>query len=578
MTDLRAITIQPPYDGIDSDSAPDAIEPTKGHVVANFLVDRPGQLPIRGPLNETTVILSSSSGEKPVGVWPFNDKLLVGYRAPSATAKRDPWVAPYRKAALAADLSAALTGANALKVIDLAASPVTVSSLTPTDASRVPGPRYTRLGAHVYGVSFDTTTAAVNENGGFRKLTSILRWDGAVEPVVHVNAPRGAQDIRAHYQRLFVLGGRNPDGTGQIANNTLWYSDPIAGTTPLPDTLAAWQDDTSGLVNQIVVDSDQSDDFGAALARVGQSLVIFKRRSIHVLHGHSPSTFQVRPFTLEQGCIDPRSIVEYEDGCLFMSDQGFMWFDGSQLVNMTPLQRSSIVAAAVEHVGDAGVDGGRCVAGRLPNSYIALSIGRSSSTSNPDSSTTSFCGMLHVPRRAWATLSSDVLTGRYAISFGRSSTKTYVLDDRRIVLANKITAPEQTSSSTRGYDVTEGGVPLIIPAELRTRLAPLSSPLHRSQLHRFLFDYTFERSIGGEFDAWQVQLSDGEGSNLGVYRVRSQTAASKRRRHVRDVFAEANDVQVVVTLPDDGVTGGLVRASILPMTVEFQATRQRRTE
>jgi hypothetical protein len=74
---------------------------------------------------------------------------------------------------------------------------------------------------------------------------------------------------------------------------------------------------------------------------------------------------------MEQGCIDPRSIVEYEDGCFFMSDRGFMYFDGSQLINTTQgVLRSSLVEAALAAVGDDGTDGGYVTASCLPNGYI----------------------------------------------------------------------------------------------------------------------------------------------------------------------------------------------------------------
>lgn len=580
---LRADTFVPPFDGIDTDSAPEAIPDSKAPVVENFLVDRPGQLPMRGPINEATGALGVSAGRKLVGCWKFNDKLLLGYRAVSATAVRDPWTVNYRTATAAQLATAALAN----KHVDLVTG--TVTSVVPATVGLVPGPSSTRLGAFVYGISFDTPTAAVNENGTFKKLTSLLHWDGtATDPVAHTNAPRGAQAVRSHSQRLFVLGGRNPDGTGTIQQNTLWWSDPIAGVTVLPDTLAAWQDDTSGLTNQIIVDSDDASDFGVGLANLGANLVIFKRRSIHVLTGYSSSTWQIKTFTLEQGCIDARSIVECEDVVFFMSDQGYMAFDGTQIRSASMNLNSSLLASAVAAVGSPGQDGGRACAARLPNGYIGLTIGKSSSASIADVSTTSFCGLYHVERGAWVTLQSDTLVSGCPLYMDRSTSKTFIVDEDQVLQANKLTAPEQEIAVKRGFD-TNGSIGGPIKARFQSKLCKLSSPLMRSQLHRFMLDYNF-RVVGTLDDnmelgfpgssGWYVTLLTADGDVLTPeYQVPIQgetTVHPFRRRHVKDVFAEASDLQVRVEWRDTPLS--LITASVLGFTAEYQTTRARPTQ
>jgi hypothetical protein len=598
VADLQALTLPPPYDGLDTDSAPEALADTKAPVVTNFLVDRPGQLPMRGPINEATASLNVVNGRMPVGPWIFNDKLLVGYREVDATKVRDPWTTPYRTAT-AAQLS---SGALAIQHVDLITAAIT--EITPANVNSIPGPRSTRLGPYVYGPAFDSSTAAVNENGTFKKLTSLLRWNGtATAPTIYANAPRGAQDIKAHYQRLLVLGGRNPDGTGEIQQNTLWYSDVLSGTTALPDTVAAWQDDVSGLTNQIIVDSDDSSDFLVGAAKVGGNTVLFKRRSMHMLLGYSPSTWTIKTFTTEQGCIDARSIVEYQDGCFFMSDQGLMWFDGSQLVNTSRNLRSTLLASAVAAVGDPGVDGGRVIASRLPNDYIGISIGSSPSASSASVSSTTFCGLYHT-RGAWTNLSSAALDGGYPIVLGRSSTRTFMFDDDKVIQANKLTAPE-VATSDHGIDVVTNlfrwddttafsgtgntllslGVEAFpantstqypIPAAFKSKLMRLAGPLQRSQLHRFLLDYAFT-IVGSTGDGWYVALVAGDGTSLATeYQVPASSSlatSTYRRRHVKDVFSETNDLQVQVRWSGTGVP--LSVATVFPFTVEFQPTRLR---
>lgn len=567
-TKQQVLSIPVPFEGLDTDSSPAVMAPAKARHVENFLVDRPGRLPMRGPLN-TAVEFIAPGALKPVGMWVFNDKVLVGLRAESATATRDPWVAPYRKAAAAADLS---TASLTLKVVDLGLG--TSTDVAITAQNQAPGHSHTRAGDFVYGPSFSAATN-VSVNGGFQNLNPIIRWAGATAvPVVYANAPHGAQAVRTHYRRLFVLGGRNPDGSGTIQLNTLWYSDQI-GTAALPDTLAAWQDDVSGLVNQIVVDPDDN-DFGVALARAGEKLVVLRRRSLFVLHGYSPSTFQMRAFSRDVGCIDPRSVVEVEDGCFFMSEHGFMYFDGEQLVNVSENLRTTLLQEALLAVGDTGQDGARVHCTRLRHGYIGVSVGVSHSrdTSAP---TTTFSALFHPASRAWTYVSSGALSGGKPTGYGRTQTTTFLMDDSKVVEASAVTLPEGAAAVDRGKDtvqavfrwvgtptfsggasftLTDGAGTQMFPAgsveypiqpRWESRLQRLADPFNRAQLQRVILDHKW---VSSGSTAWQVDVRNEADVSVGTITATPETAPTaydQRRRFTADIFSELSELQVVVT-------------------------------
>lgn len=605
MAEPQLFTIPAADQGLDTDSSPDSIAARKSPYLSDFLVDREGVLPMRGPLNDAVEFQAvPAAGPKVVGAWSHNDRVLIGRRAQSATAVRDPWVAPYRKASAESELA---TADETLKHVDLKTG--VVSDVAAVDQDDTIGPSFTRLGDYVYGIGYSReATNSVTVNGGSQWLTQILRWDGtAAALTVYANAPVGAQAVKSHYRRLFVLGGRNPDGSGAIQPNALWFSDPTDDAA-LTDALTSWQDDTTGLVNQIELLADDN-DFGVALARVGSDLCILRRRSIWVLSGYSPSTFTSKPFSHEVGCIDPRSVVEHDDGVYFMSDRGFMFFDGAQLVDVSPQLRTSLLASALAVVGDRGVDGGRCVAAPLLHGYIGVSVGTSSSESTDDS-TTQFAGLFHPARNAWVYVSSSALIGGFPVGFGRSSTEAYVYDDSRLLDASKMTLPESASSVDRGFDYvasvfrwvgpptfggtgntlldsagTEAfpsdGTRYIIPSTWHIPLLAITGPTRRGQIDRLILDYTWKMATTGTGDdAWRILMYDQDGATLlSLDNADPQdeepdtlgqapTVRASRERWVLDLYAEASDIEAIVQVKTDAVPPAEATLQALHLVVQ----------
>jgi hypothetical protein len=573
VAELAAQRLPPASEGLDTDASPEEVKPTKAPVVENFLVHRPGILPMRGPLNEVITYNAGAIGIKPIAFVPHADKILVGLRAASASAKRDPWEVMYRLGAEAAIGQASTTAYH----VDLTTG--TVTSVVTTRA-QIPGPRYSRLGDYTWIIAYEfgASSGKVNADGAALQGGKLLRWTGAaVAPTVFTNVPGdfNYMDVKAHHQRLFVLGGYDSAET----RNTLFFSD-LDG--PSSDVLTEWQDDVSGLTNQIVVESTNHNDFGVGLAKIGQNMAIFKRRSVHTLFGYSPSTFNLRSFASNIGCLDARSIIEWDEGCFFMSDQGFMYFDGAQLENVSKDVQSELLEHVLAAVGDEGVDGGRVSATRLPNGYLGLSVGVSDADSVE--ATTTYCAYYHPGRRAWAKLSSGLfLSSSRPTHFFRSNNYTLLADRTKIVKANALTVPELAAENERGFD-NNSGTKYRIPAKWYSRLFKLSNPLHRSQLSRLLLDYKFQVDGAADDgnDGWFVKLVGGDGTTLlDEYQVPAQgdpTSYLYRRRHTKDVKSEASDVQLQVQWKDSGGTyPAVIKAELYDAVLEFQRTRQRRS-
>jgi hypothetical protein len=585
MAPLRWQGIIPGYQGLDTDTAPDNLADGFAPVHENFVVHRNGLLQMRGPLVNHTA-LDLGSNEIVAGAWYWNNKVLVGLVAASVSATGEPWTGHYRKVSAEANLA---LGETTMKLVDLDALTVSNVSAGVTQANIIGG-RGARLGGHTYGIAYASSAASVNENGGRLWLRKLLRWDGTTTaPTAYTNAPEGAQDIRTHLNRLFVLGGRsNHIGSSltTIQANALYFSDNVIPAAGLADAASSWQNDATGLLNIMIVDSDNANDFGVGLAKVGDNLVIFKRRSVHILYGYSSDTFQLRTVTSDIGCLDQRSIVEYEDGCYFLSDQGYMWFDGEQIVNTSENLRTSLAVAGAQTVGDAGVDGGRAVATKLANDYVLLSIQKQTfSTGAQVADSSRFCALMHTPTGRWSKFSSDATANPTPVHVSRTLSQPYLIDGTRVQKCHLLTAPEQAAEADRGYDKVGGASPSTqeIPSKWWSALYQLSTPPYYSQLHRFMFDYGFvvDGAADGAHGGWYVQLVDGTGTVLHTeYQVPSAgdpTGYLFRRRDVADSFNEAGECQVRVEWRGTGTPLALVKAEIYGGTIEFSTARQRRS-
>lgn len=92
--------------------------------------------------------------------------------------------------------------------------------------------------------------------------------------------------------------------------------------------------DTGDNAGAIIIPAGKGDT-GTGLYSLNNALYIFQRRAIWRLYGNSPANFELRNVTNEVGMIDRRSLVEWNDILIFLSDNGVYFFDGSNLRNVT---------------------------------------------------------------------------------------------------------------------------------------------------------------------------------------------------------------------------------------------------
>lgn len=125
--------------------------------------------------------------------------------------------------------------------------------------------------------------------------------------------------IANHINRIWALSG-----------NTLRFS--ALDTSVSGEHFNDW--DTSNNAGTIIIPSGKGDS-GTGLYSLNNSLYVFQRRAIWRLYGTSPANFELRNVTNEIGLVDKRSLVEWGDLLIFLSDKGVYMFDGSNLKNIT---------------------------------------------------------------------------------------------------------------------------------------------------------------------------------------------------------------------------------------------------
>lgn len=133
--------------------------------------------------------------------------------------------------------------------------------------------------------------------------------------------------IANHINRVWTLEG-----------NTLRFS--VLDTSVAEENFNDW--DTSNNAGSIIIPSGNGDT-GTGLYSLNNSLYIFQRRAIWRLYGNSPGNFELRNVTNEIGMIDRRTLVEWNDILVFLSDLGVYYFDGSNLKNVSENKINSTI-------------------------------------------------------------------------------------------------------------------------------------------------------------------------------------------------------------------------------------------
>lgn len=534
MAELQTQRIKPAYGGWNTEAAPDYLGDVQAPVVENLLC-RPGKLVMRGPITTSLDLGYGTTNQVAHGWQVFDDRILMCNSHP--------------------------VGGFTTKHINVTSGVVTAVGATPANQQFFKGSS-AQIGGFTY--SF--------QNAGTLQL---MRWDGTAvnpTPIAVAVAPSSGTDLIAHAERLFV-GGSVVGGVG--GDHTIHFSD-VGGPAAL--ALTDWQDDVTGLTNQIIVGSIvDSDDIFVGFGRAGRDLVIFKTRSVWVLTGTGAASFAVRRFSDTVGCVDSSTIESVNDVCYFLSDQGLMMFDGARIISVSDDIRTTMLGAVLNPTTGAAASNLHCkyisrsmlmmnATGQSHNGAVVTSVGQLSA-------------LFDTNTRTWTSFLTNGTT-LPPCALIRCFGKTFVFDSRNLYRVDSIAQPSSDTLRTPadGKDVIMGTT-AAIPARFYSRLVKLASPPERSQLHRLLIDYKFRFATGTDSttgDAWTVALVAGDGTTLTTYQVPGQgstTAYLYRRRDSQEIFQECVDYQLRVSWL--GAATSLISAEIYDATVEFQSSHQR---
>lgn len=574
MADLRLLKIPCGYAGLFTEAAPDALPEGFALEHKNFLLHQENKMVMRGPLYPHTE-MTYGSGQMIIGCLRTHATMLVAFINPTAGKT----IEPHRSWDIfSTDASAFAQPHLTMKHINLRTGAVT--DVTASNVNRVPSTRQASIGNYTYAVGYyDGTQLATVPHIPNALISNhrLLRWTGtAVEPEIVTSAQRGMADVAVHYDKLFVLGSAS-------SPNTLYFSD-TGGPTGLA-TAADWQDDTTGLTNQIAIGRDDNQDHGVALAAAGQDLVIFKRHSIYVLSGYSSSTFTVRQVAAGLGCVDARSVIEVDHGVYFMSEQGYTFFDGAQF----QLVSSNVRSELTEVLANTNLDNGGTVhAVRLPNDYILLSFLNQDPTTGAADDCWGY--LFYAPAQRWSRYTSDATdtaVPRFSVQAGDTP---YLLDGVELLKGDQLTRSYQMSHVSLDEFVEHRGVDLLpsapsdavaIPAQWFSALIRAAVPQYMMQLHRLFVHYTW---VSVTDDGYYIRLVSGVGDDLlneiQVDKMGTPANGYYRGLTVQDVFSEVHDAQLQVewrgpTTLSGG--SGVLADAIYDCFIEAQSTRQRRS-
>lgn len=474
MTSLEVF--EAPYLGMDTESVPNRLARGYGTLVKNGLTGRPGRVSARGSLE------------------------LVADLSSTGKAYTAAWVRSTGEALLAPT-----DGTLTMKHI---APDGTVTNVTVLTADTMISPTHCWVGDIAYGLS---------QSG------HLLRWDGGSALTGYsTNAPWSFIDIVYWRNRLWCLGGTAvPDAT--VYRDRLIWSDLFDAHSPLPLLASAWQDDVSGLTNQIVLGSVTDANQPVGIGTLPRGLVVFGTQTSDLLVGDSPTTLTVREAAVTHGCRDSRTIVEYNDSLLWLARDGFYAFDGSSLDHLSARVVTDILIDCATYTFASVV--------RLPNNHLLLTF------STPGGPTSAW--MLNIDGAHWsrfttqASAAGDAFT--YVEQVGAYSNDAWACDDKAVWSLVALATP----GGGDGTDQAPGAVTHPIELAVDSEQAVLASPVARSAIQRLAASVVLE--AGGTGACTGV---DADGATLFTSDLSDPAATIAWRTAITEVYGETNTVQL----------------------------------
>lgn len=485
--------IPAPSLGLDLDSAPAYVSPQHGLEVTNFIPGKSGRLAWSQGLNAQGAPGSPVDSQF-FGAWCYDDL-----------------------------------------VVSVVAGTRVVFGVGDTAIATINNtfPQYARVRDLVYGVG--QKTAPVGATPGVLAYYSMNSAGAITEMLNCPGTANRAAGAASWNDRLFVLG------VTPIIN----WSD-VGG--PIADTAAQWQDDVTGLTNEIILDGG-SGDYGVALARVGRALLILRRRSAWLLTGDTPSTFNVQRVAA-YGCADAGTVLEYGGGVFYQSDEGLIFFNGSSFTVVSRQINALIPQLLVFGPKGTTPGGSACV---LTEEYVMFMF---------TDGVTGTGGLqrfvLHVPTGAWALMNDSTITYAFA---GRSLSRPFVISNLRVFYsaANLVRLPITGSGNPRA------------PGAITTAVVALGTPTNKAHLKRLLVDYRADkRNNGSPAPDLTVSIMDELGNQiLAPTLLPGNDLSAVRKRFVLDIFGEVESIYLRFA-----VTTGMV-IEIHDTWVEYDAAQPR---
>jgi hypothetical protein len=507
---------QAPRRGTALRVAPLAVEKDQAYELENLLTDRPGKVVVRGPFGPAEEVYTTANNYYS-SYWRFDENVMVGDKHVQRVASDN-------------------FGVNSVAGI------VTANTITT---------RSTRVGDYAYGIGIKSFGSAFG---------SVLQWDGtAAAPTQQSNCPYQAADVCSHLERLFTGGGRTP-GTGPASTayplNKLHWTD-VGG--PVAGTLAEWQDDVSGLVNEIQVGS--AGDPIVALASLPRQLVIFKANSIYVALGDSPSSFTLRRVLNSSGCLNARSVLVSDDRCFFVNSDGYlMLYDGASFTSL----------GGPRWFGDAT----NIV--RLANDYYLMH-------GDVEALALSETWLVHLPTQAWSkvTMSTNIIYGALSAANPRMllSTETgkpMIFDGQHIRCIDVLTSATDAELTARESIATDPATYELIAGKITTRLSRLTEPLTRTVVRRVYVDHqTQSDGVGSALPEWFVTVKDAAGTIKGSFTIPAAAASTSIRATTeQDVLVESAEAMVTMEYQSDAAPAESAFAEVHDIWLEHEQAQR----
>lgn len=410
----------------------------------------------------------------------------------------------------------------------------------------------------------------------------------------------GAISTTANTDHIWINGadGKKVNANPVIELNTLYYTNPGAAILDNGATTIhckAWK--TNGVTNKITVGEDTSEEAGMAIVSHKGNLVIFKNKSIWLLQGGSPDEFSVKPLTRDFGLVDQRSIYVIDEQIFFLSQRGFMSFDGSTFaVRSAAVHDKLLVALKVYSTDSSSVNKGSTIydtanafayVTKLNSRNLLIVVGYNAlqiaggTTQSPR--TTAFHGVYNLDTGTWTQIQSFLPTGVQDDAPMRDPINVWSpmyainVTDRTFVSFTYSNPPNTSSSNYKVFwlvfndftlnpvdwkpasfvvgrrpmidygprpDVSGTDYDMPVYISWKSKLFQLAEPLQGAQLNRIVVDYQARMLETIDPDAQYIVLDVlDENNNLLTTISLPADQTMKRQRVSVDVFTDLEGIR-----------------------------------